>query len=201
VTTGTEAAVPGNRSMRIMLLGAPGSGKGTQGQRLATHFGVPHLASGDLLRAEVRAATDLGRRVAGYLDSGRLVPDELISDLMLPAALAAAAAGGYILDGFPRSAAQAERADALLDRSGAGLRHVLFLAVAADELLDRLLRRAATSGRTDDTAEVIADRLRVFEDETRPLIEHYRGLGVLREVAADQPVDRVTEAILAALEG
>lgn len=199
MTAGTDAAAPGNRPMRIMLLGAPGSGKGTQGQRLAAHFGVPHLASGDLLRDEVRAATELGRRVAGYLDSGRLVPDELISDLMLPAALDAAAAGGYILDGFPRSAAQAERADEVLDRCGAGLRHVLFLAVRTDELVERLLQRAATSGRTDDTAEVIADRLRVFEDETRPLIAHYRDLGVLREVAADQPVNQVTEAILAAL--
>lgn len=185
----------------MMLLGAPGSGKGTQGERLAGYFRVPHLASGDLLRAEVRAATELGRRVAGFLDSGRLVPDELISDLMLPAVLDAATTGGYILDGFPRSAAQAERADAVLDRSGAGLEHVLFLAVAPDELVDRLLRRAATSGRTDDTAEVIGDRLRVFEEETWPLIEYYRGRGVLREVAADQPVDRVTEAILAALRG
>ena len=129
------------------------------------------------------------------------MPDELVSDLMLPAVLEAAAAGGYILDGFPRSAAQAEQVDAALDRSGAGLRaRAVPGRRRRDELVDRLLRRAATSGRSDDTAEVIADRLRIFEDETRPLVEHYRRLGVLREVAADQPVDRVTEAILAALD-
>ncbi|HST47916.1 adenylate kinase [Jatrophihabitans sp.] len=186
--------------MRTMLLGGPGSGKGTQGQRLARHYGVPHIASGDLLRAEVRAGTDLGRQVAGCLDAGRLVPDELISDLMLPAVLSAAEAGGYILDGFPRSVAQAVSADAALAESGAGLQSVLFLAVAEQELVRRLLERAESAGRSDDTAEVIADRLRVFEAETRPLIEHYRAQRLLIEMAADQPADRVTEAILAALE-
>ena len=178
--------------MRLMLLGGPGSGKGTQGQRLAEHFGVPHIAAGDLLRAEVQAGSELGRQVAGFLDAGRLVPDELVSDLMLPAVLEAAAAGGYILDGFPRSAAQAVQADAVLARSGAGLHHVLFLAVGRDELVRRLLERASTAGRSDDTAEVIADRLQVFEAETSPLLEHYRAQRVLLEVAADQPVARVT---------
>ena len=186
--------------MRTVLLGGPGSGKGTQGDRLATRFGVPHIATGDLLRAEVRAGSDLGRQVAGYLDSGRLVPDELVTDLMLPAVLDAAGAGGYVLDGFPRSVAQAVQADAVLVRSGAGPESVLFLAVAADELVRRLLERAGSAGRSDDTAEVIADRLRVFEAETRPLIEYYRAQRLLIEVAADQPVDRVTESILAALE-
>ncbi len=186
--------------MRTVLLGGPGSGKGTQGDRLANRFGVPHIATGDLLRAEVRAGSDLGRQVAGYLDSGRLVPDELVADLMLPAVLDAAGAGGYVLDGFPRSVAQAVHADAVLARSGAGPESVLFLAVAQDELVRRLLERAGSAGRSDDNAEVIADRLRVFEAETRPLIEYYRAQRLLIEVAADQPVDRVTEAILAALE-
>jgi adenylate kinase len=184
----------------MMLLGGPGSGKGTQGRRLARHFGVPHLASGDLLRAEVRSGTELGERVAGCLDSGRLVPDELIFDLMLPAVLGAAESGGYILDGFPRSVAQAVRADAALARAGAGLRSVVFLAVEEGELVRRLLERASSAGRSDDTAEVIADRLRVFKAETRPLVEHYRAQRVLIEVAADRPEAQVTEAVLAALE-
>jgi adenylate kinase len=113
--------------------------------------------------------------------------------------LAAAEAGGYLLDGFPRSVAQAVRADPLLARSGAELQRVVFLAAGADVLAGRLLKRAIQDGRSDDTAEVIADRLRVFERETRPLVEHYRSRGVLREVAADLSVDEVTETILKAL--
>jgi adenylate kinase len=182
-----------------MLLGAPGSGKGTQGERLARRLDVPHISSGDLLRAEVRDGTALGTTARGYLDSGRLVPDDLVFDLVLPAVLAAAEAGGYLLDGFPRSVAQAVRADQLLTRSGAELQRVVFLSADDDLLAGRLLERAAAAGRSDDTAEVIADRLRVFERETRPLVEHYRARGMLREVAADQPVEEVTEAVLRAL--
>ncbi|MDQ1741796.1 MAG: adenylate kinase [Pseudonocardiales bacterium] len=184
---------------RVMLLGAPGSGKGTQGERLARRLDVPHISSGDLLRAEVRDGTALGTTARGYLDSGRLVPDDLVFDLVLPAVLAAAEAGGYLLDGFPRSVAQAVRADQLLTRSGAELQRVVFLSADDDLLAGRLLERAAAAGRSDDTAEVIADRLRVFERETRPLVEHYRARGMLREVAADQPVEEVTEAVLRAL--
>lgn len=184
---------------RVMLLGAPGSGKGTQGRRLARRLGVPHISSGDLLRAEVRAGTELGTTARGFLDSGRLVPDELVFDLVLPAVLAAAGAGGYLLDGFPRSVAQAVRLDPLLARSGADLQRVVFLAAEEAVLAGRLLERAAEAGRSDDTAEVIADRLRVFERETRPLVEHYRTRGVLREVVAERPVAEVTDAILRSL--
>jgi adenylate kinase len=184
---------------RVVLLGAPGSGKGTQGRRLAQQVGVTHIASGDLLRAEVRARSELGRQVAGYLDSGQLVPDQVVLDLVLPVVLTAAEAGGYILDGFPRSVPQAVRADSLLAESDAGPQRVIFLAIAEQLLVSRLLERATAAGRSDDTAEVIADRLGVFETATRPLVDHYRARGLLREVAADQPADEVTRAILAAL--
>lgn len=185
--------------MRVILLGGPGSGKGTQGQRLATRLGVPHIASGDLLRAEVRNRTELGRLVAGYLDTGRLVPDELAFELVAPAVLAAAEAGGYVLDGFPRSVAQAVRTEQMAAQSAAGPERVIFLAVPTPVLIERLSQRGTTSGRSDDTPEVIADRLRVFEAETTPLVEHYRAHGLLREVAADRPTDEVTEAITAIL--
>jgi adenylate kinase len=185
-------------AMRVVLLGAPGSGKGTQGRQLAQRFGVPHIASGDLLRAEVRARTELGRLVAGYLDSGQLVPDDLVFDLVLPVVLAAAQAGGYFLDGFPRSVAQAVRAESALAASDAAPQRVIFLAVEERLLVSRLLERAS-AGRSDDTADVIADRLRVFEFETRPLIEHYRARGLLREVPADQPAEHVTTAIVEVL--
>jgi adenylate kinase len=182
----------------MVMLGAPGSGKGTQGQRLAERLGVPHIASGDLLRAQVRARTELGRLVAGYLDKGRLVPDELVFDLVLPVVLTAAEAGGYVLDGFPRSVAQAVKAEELAPDS-AGPERVIFLAVPEELLVRRLLERAAAAGRSDDTPSVITDRLRVFESETRPLVDHYRARGLLREVAGDLPADEVTEAIAAVL--
>jgi adenylate kinase len=184
--------------MRLVLLGAPGSGKGTQGHRLAERFGVPHIASGDLLRAQVQARTELGREVAGYLDSGQLVPDGLVLDLVLPQVLAAAARGGYVLDGFPRSLPQAVKAEELTPDT-AGPQRVIFLAVPQSELVQRLLGRAAAAGRSDDTLAVITDRLQVFDSETRPLIDHYRAGGLLREVGADLPADEVTQAILAAL--
>jgi adenylate kinase len=180
------------------MLGAPGSGKGTQGQRLAERFGVSHIASGDLLRAQVLAQTELGQLAAGYLDSGQLVPDELVFDLVLPVVLAAAEAGGYVLDGFPRSVAQAVKAQALASDS-AGPERVIFLAAPEQLLVQRLLARATAAKRSDDTPAVIIDRLRVFESETRPLVDHYRARGLLREVAADLPVDEVTEAIVAVL--
>jgi adenylate kinase len=187
--------------MKLVMLGAPGSGKGTQGKRLAERLGVPHIASGDLLRAQVRDRTELGRQVAGCLDSGRLVPDELVFDLVLPVVLAAAAGGGYVLDGFPRSVAQAVKAEKLATEqdAAAGPERVIFLAVPEELLVQRLLERAAASGRSDDTPAVITDRLRVFQSETRPLVEHYRTRGLLRAVVADLPADEVTEAIIAVL--
>jgi adenylate kinase len=185
--------------MRLVMLGAPGSGKGTQGARLAAHLGVPHIASGDLLRAQVRDRTELGRLIAGCLDSGQLVPDEQVFDLVLPAVLAAAETGGYVLDGFPRSVGQAVKAQEVLAEPGAGPERVVFLAVPEPVLVERLLQRATAAGRSDDTPEVIGDRLRVFQAETRPLIAHYRAHGLLLEVPADRPADEITQAIVAAL--
>jgi adenylate kinase len=194
---GPANAGKGVAARRVVLLGAPGSGKGTQGQRLAERIGVPHIASGDLLRAEVRGRTELGRLVTGYLDSGQLVPDELVFDLVLPVVLAAAEAGGYVLDGFPRSVAQAVKTEGLLAESGASPQRVVYLAIPEQLLVGRLLVRTTPAGRSDDTFEVIIDRLRVFEAETRPLVEYYRARGLLREVAADRPLEEVTKAILA----
>jgi adenylate kinase len=184
---------------RLILLGAPGSGKGTQGQRLAQQLKVPHIASGDLLRAQVQARTEVGRLIAGCLDSGKLVPDDLVLELVLPVVLAAAEAGGYILDGFPRSVAQAVKAEGVVAKAGAGPQRVIFLAVAEPVLVKRLLERAATAGRSDDKPAVINDRLRVFQAETQPLIDHYRARGLLLEVPADRSTDEVTEAIFAML--
>jgi adenylate kinase len=185
--------------MRLLLLAGPGGGKGTQGARLAEHLRVAHVASGDLLRAEVRGETEVGRRAAGYVDRGELVPDEVILELITPAVADAARAGGYILDGFPRNLAQARVADDAWERRGIGLQAAVYLEASEDELRRRLLARAEIEGRSDDTPEVISNRLVVFAQTTAPLVEHYRERGLLIAIDGDQPADAVTRDILARL--
>ena len=186
--------------MKLLLIGPPGSGKGTQGVRLSERFGVEHIAAGDLLRHEVETQTPLGQQVADYLDRGELVPDQLIIDLVMPKVLAAAAANGYVLDGFPRSVGQAVEARRLAEREDSAATAAVFLDAPEDELADRLLKRAMTEGRSDDTAEVIHTRLRVFNEVTQPLLDFYADRGLLHVVDATKSVDDVTAAIIEALE-
>jgi len=185
--------------MNLLLVGPPGSGKGTQGERLAKRLGIEHIAAGDLLREEVRADTPLGSKVRGYLERGELVPDELVIDLLMPRVLAAARNGGYLLDGFPRSVGQAREARRLADEEGFSADTVIYLDAPRDELVNRILARAKVEGRSDDTPEVIRHRLGVFDEATAPLIDYYRGRGLLRVVDASRTADEVTAAILAEL--
>jgi adenylate kinase len=185
--------------MRLLLLAGPGGGKGTQGARLAERLEVEHVAAGDALRAEVERGSEIGRRVAGYLDVGELVPDDVVVDLMTPVVAAAAQDGGYILDGFPRNLAQAHVADDAWERRGIGLEAVVYLEVPEPELRRRLLARAQTEGRSDDTPEVIANRLALFEQTTFPLVEHYRERGLLVTIAADRAPDAVTDDVMSRL--
>jgi adenylate kinase len=182
--------------MRLVLLGPPGSGKGTQGLRLAGSLGLPYLSTGDLLRDEVEHGTDLGRRVAEVIDRGDLVPDDLMIAVVL-AALGGAADRGYVLDGFPRTVAQAET----LERSGCPLPPpdvVVHLEVPEKSLRARLVHRAAVEDRADDAdPEVIDRRMRVYQDETEPLVAHYRRLGVLVTVDGDAGPDEVARRIVA----
>jgi adenylate kinase len=183
-------------TMRLLLLGGPGSGKGTQGVRLAQRRGLEHIASGDALRAEVAAGTEVGRRAASHLDRGELVPDDVVVELLTPVVARAAAAGGYVLDGFPRNLAQATVADDAWERRGIGLEGVVYLEVPADELRRRLLARAEIEDRSDDTPDVIEHRLEVFAHDTFPLVEHYRDRGLLITVPGDQAPDAVTADVL-----
>lgn len=188
--------------MNVLLLGPPGSGKGTQGVRLAAHLGVQHIATGNLLRAEVAAGTPVGQRAAAFMASGDLVPDELITELVLPRVFAAAAVDGYVLDGFPRTVAQARAARELAERRGASPDVVIYLDVPANELTRRMLGRARSQGRVDDTAGTIAHRIEVFERATRPLVEYYTERGLLRRVDGDRGAagpDAVFAAVLAEL--
>ena len=181
--------------MRLLLLAAPGGGKGTQGERLASHFGIRHISSGDVLRAAAGDGSPAGREVAAYQQRGDLVPDQIVFDLLVPVVAAAAAGGGYILDGFPRTVPQAITAADIGARLDLTLDATIYLHVPEEVLVQRLLARA----RPDDTPDVIRHRLEVFTDTTRPLIEYYRNRGILVEVNADQPPESITEEIVSRL--
>jgi adenylate kinase len=185
--------------MNVLLIGPPGSGKGTQGERLAARLGLEHLAAGDLLRAEVQGDTPLGKRVAELMQRGDLVPDTVILSLLMPRVLAASEGNGYLLDGFPRSVEQALEARKLADMAGAGPDAVIYLDAPREELVRRILARAEVEGRADDNPETVKNRLRIFDEATHPLVDYYRGRGLLHVVNADQHEDEVTEEILEVL--
>jgi adenylate kinase len=187
--------------VRLLLLAPPGAGKGTQGARLAAWSGVQHIAAGDLLRAEARARSGLAREIAAYQARGDLVPDQIVLDVLTPAVTAAAARGGYILDGFPRNLAQAMAAAELAARLGVTLHAAIYLDAPEAVLTERLLDRASQGGRTDDKADVIRHRLRVFAETTGALVPYYSERGILVRVNADQPPDSVTADIQARLSG
>ena len=181
--------------MRLLLLAAPGGGKGTQGERLASHFGVRHISSGDVLRAAAGDGSPAGREVAAHQQRGDLVPDQIVFDLLVPVVAAAAARGGYILDGFPRTVPQAITAADIGARLDLTLDATIYLHVPEEVLVQRLLARA----RPDDSPDVIRHRLEVFTETTSPLIEYYRNRGILVEVDADQPPESITDEIVSRL--
>jgi adenylate kinase len=185
--------------MNLLLIGPPGSGKGTQGQLLSDRFGLKHIAAGDLLRSEVEAGTPLGKEMAGYLDRGELVPDETVIELLMPQVVDSVGSGGYVLDGFPRSVGQALVARGLAEEVGATPDAVIYLEASRDELVRRIVGRARIEGRSDDTAEVVHNRLQVFDEATRPLIDYYRARGLLHVIDANQTEEKVAEHILAAI--
>jgi adenylate kinase len=174
--------------VRIVMLAPPGAGKGTHGTWLTQQTGAAHISSGELLRAEVVRGSGLGRQVAAYTERGDLVPDDLIFSILIPAIVAAAReTGGYVLDGFPRTMPQALRAaqfGAELDLRADG---VIYLTAPEEELVTRMLDRAQRDGRVDDTIGVIRHRLAVFTRETAPVVDYYRGRGLLLELSTDRP--------------
>ena len=187
--------------MRLILLGAPGAGKGTQGVRLADHYGVAHVASGDILREHVAEGTPLGVRVASFVAAGELVPDELVLAVIGRAVVAAMSTGGYLLDGFPRTLAQAERAYELAKEGDMAADAVLFLDVPDEVAVGRLVDRSATSGRIDDAStDVIRHRLEVFHSQTYPLLDFYREHDRLVTIDAGEPPDDVFTSIVTILD-
>jgi adenylate kinase len=183
--------------MRLLLVAPPGAGKGTQAAKLAAYYEIEHLSSGDLLRKEVAAETRIGRTAAAYLRRGDLVPDELVIEMLTTPIVEAARNGGYVLDGFPRTLRQAEEAYRVAQElQGIELQAVVHLTVSRTELRRRLLARARHEGRNDDTEDVIAHRLEVFDTETQPLLGFYAERGLVAEINGEQPVDQVFAEIV-----
>jgi len=187
--------------MRVLMIAAPGAGKGTQGERIGEHFAVPHIATGDLLRDHVARQTELGREVKQYLDSGDLVPDDVVLDMVREAMEAAKQdSGGYVLDGLPRTMKQARRLYETAVELEMTATAALHLKVGEDELLRRLLARAEHEKRSDDSEDVIRRRLALYREVTEPILDWYDERGILVSVAADRPVDDVTREVLGALD-
>jgi adenylate kinase len=185
--------------MRVLLIGPPGAGKGTQATRIAAHFDLARIATGDLLRQEVASGSELGRTAKSYIDRGDLVPDGVVIAMTRDRVVKANSEGGYILDGYPRTLAQAEAAHRWATARGVPFDLALFFEIGTDELLARLAGRAREEGRSDDTEETIRHRLEVFRTRTYPLLAYYERRGILVHVDAVGPVDAITERILAAL--
>ena len=179
----------------LVLLGPPGSGKGTQASRLAAKYGIPAIATGDILRAQVEAGTPLGVQVKAYLDRGELAPDSLVIDIIRHRLADPDTLRGFILDGFPRTVRQAEALDVLLIELERPLDAVLYLDVDRQALLDRLGHRAEIDQRSDDRPDVIAHRIDVFLDQTAPLIDYYRQQSKLRLIDGTQSPEQVAAAI------
>ena len=182
--------------MRLLLIGAPGAGKGTQAELLAKRFGITHISSGDLLRQHVREQTSLGQIAKSYVDRGDLVPDAVVMDMLRKPVVAAAEAGGYVLDGFPRTVDQAETAFAVARTLGAQVQAAIHLDVPREELVRLLLSRGRGS---DDTEAVIEHRLQVYLENTVPLLEYYAGREWMFAVDGAQPPHAVHEDIVARL--
>ena len=174
----------------LLLLGVQGSGKGTQAKRLAAEYGLEHLSTGDMLRQAIAEGTELGRRVKPILEAGDLVPDDLMIELIRKRLEAPEAAVGFILDGFPRTMAQADALDSMLAEIDRPLSVVLELQVPDDVAIQRLRKRAVEEGRSDDTPEAIANRIDLYHRETKPLVSHYRLAGNLVGIHGDRLGER-----------
>lgn len=183
--------------MRLLLIGAPGAGKGTQAELLAGRLGITHISSGDLLRQHVRDETTLGQTIRSYVDQGDLVPDGVVMDMLRKPVVAASETGGYVLDGFPRTVDQAKAAFAVAQPLGAEVQAAVHLDVPTDELVRRLLSRGRGS---DDTEAVIEHRLQVYEENTVPLLEYYAGREWMFTVDGAQPAEVVHSDIIGRLQ-
>jgi adenylate kinase len=182
----------------LILMGPPGSGKGTQARRLVDASGAIQLSTGDLFRANIMQGTDLGKLAQSYMSKGQYVPDKVTVNMVRTRLAEIPASTRIIFDGFPRTVAQAEELETLLKERGRRLGAVLLLDVPRDELLARLQKRASVEGRADDTPDVIAKRLDVYQEQTRPVIEHYEKKGLLRRISGRGTIEEIAKRLVAA---
>ncbi|MCA9933987.1 MAG: adenylate kinase [Ardenticatenaceae bacterium] len=184
----------------IVLMGAPGAGKGTQAKLLEKRLGLPQVATGDLFRHNLNNQTELGKLAQTYMDKGNLVPDEVTVAMVRQRLSQPDCANGAILDGFPRTLAQAEALDALLAEFNGRINAVPFIHVETSVLIERLLKRAEIEGRADDNAETIRNRMNVYQHQTAPLLDFYRNRGLLKEIDGDQSIEAVQETLRQTIE-
>ena len=187
-------------SARLLIVGPQGSGKGTQGVRIAESYGIPVISTGDIFRANIKNGTELGQQVTSILDRGDLVPDELTSEIVRDRLSQDDAANGFLLDGYPRNAVQVGHLESFLSARGEALDAVILLDVPREESIERLQRRASEQGRSDDTPESIAHRLDIYEHETAPILETYSDRGIVDRIDGVGSLDEITERISAALD-
>jgi adenylate kinase len=185
--------------MRLVLVGPPGAGKGTQAAVIAGKLSVPHIATGDIFRANVADQTELGRQAQEFMDAGELVPDSVTNAMVADRLAQTDTDHGFLLDGYPRNLEQADVLAELLSSQGCGLDVVVEIVADREHVIERLLERAVQQGRSDDTADVIAHRIDVYQSETAPLVDYYRERGLLKTVDGIGSVDDVSARILAIL--
>jgi len=186
---------------RLLIVGPQGSGKGTQGIRIAEAFGIPAISTGDMFRAAVASGSELGTQVARIIEAGDLVSDELTTAVVRDRLAQHDAARGFLLDGYPRNLGQVADLDVFLDGRGEQLDAVIELVVPREESIERLSLRAAEQGRSDDTEQVIANRLAIYERDTAPILDVYRERGIALEIDGVGTLDEITDRVIAALEG
>ena len=188
-------------SARMVLLGPPGAGKGTQAVRICERLGIPAISTGDIFRANVAGGTELGKQAKAYMDRGEYVPDSVTNAMVKDRLAADDAASGFLLDGYPRTEAQVGELDAMLAGSGLSLDVVVEITADSEVVVERLLKRAGEQGRADDTEPVIRRRLEVYAEQTEPLTALYRGRGLLVQVDGIGEVTEVTDRVMTAIDG
>jgi adenylate kinase len=186
--------------MRIVLLGAPGSGKGTQAALMVEDLGLPHISTGELLRAAVREGSELGRKAKAVMDRGELVSDEIMLGLIEERLSRDDVGNGFILDGYPRNIAQAKALDELLGRLGQPVDEALQIDVDVEMVVARIARRAAEEGRSDDSGETVRNRMKVYAEQTAPVVDYYAHRGLLSRVLGDGTIDEVFQRIRGVLQ-
>jgi adenylate kinase len=185
--------------MNIILFGPPGSGKGTQSVKIADTYGLEHISTGDIFRAELKEQTPLGLKAKSFMEKGELVPDELLADIIRSALDKFGDPAGFIFDGYPRTIPQAEDLDRIMKERGTEITHVLALEVDDQEVITRLLKRAELEGRSDDNREVIANRLNVYKEQTQPLINYYRGKNLFTGINGVGSIDDIFNNLCGAI--